>query len=420
MNIIPAVLAFMASILQELQAQRSTVKVQRSPFDRDALANILFALHPAQSFRLAKASKMPTFPLETKVSEPRWYQSPISMNDEEIEELKAEDLEKLGEEADSDAGAGDDETIVDAEATPSEDDDSSTETADDDNSTVSEKPAGPPHVVALETAKKEIADGVEVDKAFVAVEEEMKKLVEQADLAKSKEFQAVVQKEQTLEKFTALGDKFQAEQRSYERRVEMKIKETKSKLLKSLFPVLDNMDRAANAIKPENEGEEKINNEYKRLIEDIVETFKNMGVQVVGQEIEGTQFDFETQEAITMVPTEDYPDNTVMMLSEKGYMFEGSLLRPAQVIVAQNDVEREEKRKQAEAEAAAKKAEEEAAAKKAEEAAAKKAEEEAAAKAEEETAAAEAKEEEQPKDEATDEPEEPEKKKQWFEKEKSD
>jgi len=403
MNIIPAVLAFMASILQELQAQRSTVKVQRSPFDRDALANILFALHPAQSFRLAKASKMPTFPLETKVSEPRWYQSPISMNDEEIEELKAEDLEKLGEEADSDAGAGDDETIVDAEATPSEDDDSSTETADDDNSTVSEKPAGPPHVVALETAKKEIADGVEVDKAFVAVEEEMKKLVEQADLAKSKEFQAVVQKEQTLEKFTALGDKFQAEQRSYERRVEMKIKETKSKLLKSLFPVLDNMDRAANAIKPENEGEEKINNEYKRLIEDIVETFKNMGVQVVGQEIEGTQFDFETQEAITMVPTEDYPDNTVMMLSEKGYMFEGSLLRPAQVIVAQNDVEREEKRKQAEAEAAAKKAEEE-----------------AAAKAEEETAAAEAKEEEQPKDEATDEPEEPEKKKQWFEKEKSD
>jgi len=379
------------------------VKVQRSPFDRDALANILFALHPAQSFRLAKASKMPTFPLETKVSEPRWYQSPISMNDEEIEELKAEDLEKLGEEADSDAGAGDDETIVDAEATPSEDDDSSTETADDDNSTVSEKPAGPPHVVALETAKKEIADGVEVDKAFVAVEEEMKKLVEQADLAKSKEFQAVVQKEQTLEKFTALGDKFQAEQRSYERRVEMKIKETKSKLLKSLFPVLDNMDRAANAIKPENEGEEKINNEYKRLIEDIVETFKNMGVQVVGQEIEGTQFDFETQEAITMVPTEDYPDNTVMMLSEKGYMFEGSLLRPAQVIVAQNDVEREEKRKQAEAEAAAKKAEEE-----------------AAAKAEEETAAAEAKEEEQPKDEATDEPEEPEKKKQWFEKEKSD
>lgn len=401
MNIIPAVLAFMASILQELQAQRSTVKVQRSPFDRDALANILFALHPAQLVRVAKASRMPTFPLETKVSEPRWYQSPISMNDEEIEELKPEDLEKLGEEADSDDSAGDAETIVDAEATPS---------ADDDNSTVSEKPAGPPHEVALETAKKEIADGVEVDKAFVAVEEEMKKLVEQVDLAKSKEFQAVVQKEQTLEKFTALGDKFQAEQRSYERRVEMKIKDTKKKLLKSLFPVLDNMDRAANAIKPENEGEEKINSEYKRLIEDVVETFKNMGVEVVGQEIEGTQFDFETQEAITMVPTEDYPDNAVMMLSEKGYTFEGSLLRPAQVIVAQNDVEREEKRKQAQAEAAAKKAEEEAAAKKAEEDAA------AAAAA----AAAEAKEEEQPKDEATDEPEESEKKKQWFEKEKSD
>jgi molecular chaperone GrpE len=114
-------------------------------------------------------------------------------------------------------------------------------------------------------------------------------------------------------------------------------------MIKSLFPVLDNFDRAAKMIKPKTEGEKSINDSYRKLIEVTVGIFEQMGVEIIGEEIVGTPFNASLHEALASLPTDQFPDESVMKVAQKGYVYEGFLLREAQVAVADNEQDREEK-----------------------------------------------------------------------------
>ena len=51
----------------------------------------------------------------------------------------------------------------------------------------------------------------------------------------------------------------------------------------------------------------------------------------------GESFDPEQHQAMTMVPSEEHPHNTVMEVFQKGYSLQGRLLRPAMVVVSQSN-----------------------------------------------------------------------------------
>ncbi len=70
-----------------------------------------------------------------------------------------------------------------------------------------------------------------------------------------------------------------------------------------------------------------------RLINDrFIALLKNH--QITGEEAVGEAFDPNKHEALTTVPTADYPEGVVMEQLKKAYFFKDKLLRPAQVVVS--------------------------------------------------------------------------------------
>lgn len=97
----------------------------------------------------------------------------------------------------------------------------------------------------------------------------------------------------------------------------------KSEFVKSLLPVLDNLDRAlAHA---EDEG-------LKLLARHLQATLASSGLLVL--EPAGEAFDAKVHEAIASEPREGVKPGTVIGVVEKGYVLDGKIVRPARVIVA--------------------------------------------------------------------------------------
>lgn len=302
MNTLSAIVLCITLTNHQLEAQEEKV------YPADALAMALFALAPSQMPRLSNAPIMPASRLKSRhpsVQAKKRHWAWTSMNDE-----------------------GNDEDDA-----PAASDDAS------GNETAAEAPQVPSYLQVLETAKANLAAGADIGEAFAPIEAKMKDLDEKMNMARISETRAALAKEQTLDKFMALAEKSTKDEQRFARDQEYKEKLTKQKMIESLFPVLDNFDRAVGAIKPQTDGEQSICNTYEKLIEDTVNIFKQMGVEVIGQEIEGTPFNYDLHEAITMVPTDQMPDETIMQLTQKGYAYEGNVLRAAQVVVARNEQE---------------------------------------------------------------------------------
>lgn len=101
-------------------------------------------------------------------------------------------------------------------------------------------------------------------------------------------------------------------------------------LLRDILPVMDNLDRALQAARPEpasalTTGVELIQRELLR----VLEKFGLTPFTSVGQ-----PFDPERHEAIARVQSADLPDMTVAGETARGYLLHGRVLRPAMVTVA--------------------------------------------------------------------------------------
>ena len=102
-------------------------------------------------------------------------------------------------------------------------------------------------------------------------------------------------------------------------------------LLRELLPVLDNFERALQAVRGEpaaaavTAGVELIQRELLRVLEKFgVTSFTSVG----------QPFDPERHEAIARVPAQGRPEGTVVDETARGYLLNGRVLRPAMVTVA--------------------------------------------------------------------------------------
>ena len=109
-------------------------------------------------------------------------------------------------------------------------------------------------------------------------------------------------------------------------------------MINALLPVLDNLDRAIDAIEKANtEGGEIAG--LTTLLEGVELTRKSaldalQGFKVEVLEPNGEPFDPQFHEAMTMVPSDTAEPNSVIDVLQKGYSLNGRLLRAAMVVVA--------------------------------------------------------------------------------------
>jgi len=102
-------------------------------------------------------------------------------------------------------------------------------------------------------------------------------------------------------------------------------------LLKQLFSVVDNLERAIDTSVE--------NAENKSLLEGVKMTHKEMmkifeAFSVKPLKAEGELFDPNFHQAVTQEETDSYPDNTVIKELQKGYLLHDRLVRPSMVIVS--------------------------------------------------------------------------------------
>jgi len=101
-------------------------------------------------------------------------------------------------------------------------------------------------------------------------------------------------------------------------------------LVKKLLPAIDNLERAL-ASAPE--GEAKGLSEGVAMVLDLMlSVLEKEGLEVIDPE--GEPFDPEHHEAMMVVETSECPEDTVVGVVQKGYRFNGLLLRPAMVRVS--------------------------------------------------------------------------------------
>ena len=103
---------------------------------------------------------------------------------------------------------------------------------------------------------------------------------------------------------------------------------TSANLLKKLLPVFDNVDRANAA--------DKESAEYAKGVEMIVkmltEAVKDLGLKEIG--VVGETFDPAFHEAVMHIEDDNFGENVVCVVLQKGYMFGNTVIRPAMVQVA--------------------------------------------------------------------------------------
>jgi len=164
---------------------------------------------------------------------------------------------------------------------------------------------------ALEAASIAEGDGADVIQELVKLQEKL-----------------VAAKDQSL--------RTQAEMQNLRRRSERDVenahKYALEKFTGELLPVVDNLERALQAVDQNNE-------ELKVFTEGVELTLKSFQDVLVRYKVEaidpkGQPFDPELHQAMSMLEMPEEAPNTVIDVFQKGYTLNGRLVRPAMVVVA--------------------------------------------------------------------------------------
>lgn len=128
----------------------------------------------------------------------------------------------------------------------------------------------------------------------------------------------------------------QAEAQNARRRAEQDVEKAhkfgQEKLVNDLLPVIDNLERALEAMDTSDET-------LKAIIEGVELTLKSFQDTLTKHKVEainpiGEPFDPQVHQAMTMVESPDAEPNSVINVFQKGYTLHGRLVRPAMVVVA--------------------------------------------------------------------------------------
>jgi molecular chaperone GrpE len=108
----------------------------------------------------------------------------------------------------------------------------------------------------------------------------------------------------------------------------------KVEVARGVVPVLDDLERAlaAAGLDPEGDSDDPLAHGVLLVFRNLRETLSRNGIEVVNPK--GEKFDPNFAEALSTVQVEGTEAGVVVEVMQKGYRFEGQLIRPAMVVVA--------------------------------------------------------------------------------------
>lgn len=101
--------------------------------------------------------------------------------------------------------------------------------------------------------------------------------------------------------------------------------------MKKLIEVLDNFDRAKQSI-DSSEDIQQVKESFNVLYNQMFDNLSKLGLEVI--EAQGKEFDPNFHEAVMQTPSNEHPENHVIMELQKGYKLGDKVLRPTLVNVA--------------------------------------------------------------------------------------
>ena len=99
-----------------------------------------------------------------------------------------------------------------------------------------------------------------------------------------------------------------------------------------LLPVIDSLERALELSDRDNEQLKPTLEGVELTLRSMLATVSKFGVEVIDPQ--GTPFDPNKHQAMSMIENPDVAPNTVLAVMQKGYELNGRVIRPAMVMVA--------------------------------------------------------------------------------------
>ena len=155
-------------------------------------------------------------------------------------------------------------------------------------------------------------------------------LLENEDDASSSDLQE--QLDASNDQLLRLQAEMQNIRRRAERDVESAHKFGLEKFANQLLPVVDNLQRALDAIDADNESQKAIYEGIDLTLKSFLDVLAQFKIEAIDPS--GEPFDADYHQAVSMVPNPDVEPNTVLEVFQKGYKLNGRLMRPAMVVVS--------------------------------------------------------------------------------------
>lgn len=127
-----------------------------------------------------------------------------------------------------------------------------------------------------------------------------------------------------------------AEIENIRRRAEMDVEKAHKfaleKFANELLPVIDSLERALEVANKEDPQLASMIEGIELTLKGLLGAVRKFGVEVVGET--GVPFNPEVHQAMSMMESEEFEPNHVMLVMQRGYTLNGRLLRPAMVAVS--------------------------------------------------------------------------------------
>jgi molecular chaperone GrpE len=140
------------------------------------------------------------------------------------------------------------------------------------------------------------------------------------------------------DEYLEIARRAQADFENYRKRMAAEVQAAalrgKAEIARGVVPVLDDLERALAAaeLDPEGDSEDPLAHGVLLVFRNLRETLGRNGVEVVDPK--GEKFDPNFAEALSTITVEGTEAGIVVEVMQKGYRFEGQLIRPAMVVVA--------------------------------------------------------------------------------------
>jgi molecular chaperone GrpE len=139
------------------------------------------------------------------------------------------------------------------------------------------------------------------------------------------------------DEYLALAQRTQADFENFRKRAardaQLAAERGTAKVVKELLPALDNLERAIASAEDEEADEEHHLTKGIRLVQrELAGALERVGVEAFSPK--GESFDPNEHEAMVSQPVEGAPSGTVVEVYQQGYRLNGTVIRPARVVVA--------------------------------------------------------------------------------------